>query len=92
MTSKFLILLAVLATLVAIRCGMEAWLQPALSGFSVRPQAAFIVDGLISVVNWLHQMLGVGAVGVVVLMARSVADVVAERGARSQARSRRVLS
>ena len=88
MKSKFLILLTVLATLIAIRCGMEAWVKPALAGFSSHQRAAFVVDGLISVFNWLHLMLGVGAVGVVVLLARSVADLMAERGARSQARSR----
>jgi len=84
MKSKSLILLSTLAAFVTIQYGMDAWVLPMLHNYAAsgRDGGFGIAGSLISVFNGLHMMLWVGTLAVMILLARSVADVFAGRGQR----------
>ena len=82
MKSKSLILLTALAVLIAIRYGIDSWVQPTLQSYAPHDGGFSIAGGLLSLFNSLHMMLGVGTLGVVILIARSSADALASRGVR----------
>ena len=86
MKSKSLILLAALAMLIAIRYGINSWVQPTLQSYASNDGGFSIAGGLLSLFNSLHMMLGVGTLGVVILIARSISDAFAAgRGVRRSA-------
>ncbi len=82
MKSKSLALLITLAVLIAIRYGINSWVQPTLQSYASHDGGFSIVGGLLSLFNSLHMMLGVGTLGVVILIARSIADAFASRSGR----------
>lgn len=78
MKSKALILLTALIVLIAIRYGIDSWVQPTLQSYASKEGHGFsIAGGLLSIFNSLHMMLGVGTLGVMILIARSIADAFA---------------
>lgn len=78
MKSKALILLTALIVLIAIRYGIDSWVQPTLQSYASKEDHGFsIAGGLLSIFNSLHMMLGVGTLGVMILIARSIADAFA---------------
>ncbi|MDB6073746.1 MAG: hypothetical protein JWO89_1386 [Verrucomicrobiaceae bacterium] len=83
MKSKSLALLITLAVLIAIRYGINSWVQPTLHSYASGHGGGFsIAGGLLSIFNSLHMMLSVGTLGVVILIARSIADAFASRNVR----------